>query len=263
MSEPAFAANARKNFHSALQQFLHTEFPGVFGPTVTRLFADRVDELYERFHPPLSRFRVGQVLWLGVATDVPPTCNQRIEDTELVPVVLDLVTAEDIDDACASGRWPAIRQRCVLRLFQQAHEQHAVLSYADVALLLHVHVTTVAHIVRAHERDTTQVVPRRGTVHDLGRSVSHKAIICYKRLVQKKSTSQVAQETYHSPEAVERYVQCLRRVQLCKDNGMSTQEIAQATGHSLSLVQEYLDLIEEFQLPPLVDARKETTVQPD
>jgi AraC-like DNA-binding protein len=263
MSEPAFAANARKNFHSALQQFLHTEFPGLFGPTVTRLFADRVDELYERFHPPLSRFRVGQVLWLGVATDVPPTCNQRIEDTELIPVVLDLVTAEDIDDARTSGRWQAIRQHCVLRLFEQAHEQHAVLSYADVALLLHWSVSTVARIVRAHERDTRHVVPRRGTVHDLGRSVSHKAIICYKRLVQHKSTSQVAQETFHSPEAVERYVQCLRRVQLCKDNGMSTQEIAQATGHSLSLVQEYLDLIEEFQLPPLVDARKETTVQLD
>jgi hypothetical protein len=263
MKESAFAANVRKNFRSALHQFLHTEFPGVFGPTVTAMFADRVDQLYERFHPPRSRFRVGQVLWLGVAADVSPTCNQRIEDTELVPVVLDLVTAEDIDDALAADRWPAIRQRSVLRLLQQAHEQHAVLSYADVALLMHWSTTTVAHIVRAHESNTKQVVPRRGTIHDMGRSISHKGIICYKRLVQHKSTSQVAQETCHSPEAVERYVQCLRRVQLCKDKGMSVQDIAQATGHSLSLVQEYLDLIGEFKLPPLANSRKESTVQPN
>jgi Protein of unknown function (DUF1670) len=258
-----FAANARKNFHSALQQFLCTEFPGVFGPSVTRLFAARVDELYERFHPPLSRFRVGQVLWLGVASDVPPTHNQRIEDTELIPVTLDLVTAEDIDEACKPGRWHAIRQRCVLRLLQQAHEQHAVLSYADVALLLHRSVTTVGRTVLAHERANQSVLPRRGTIHDLGRSVSHKAIICYKRLVQNKSTTQVAQETYHSPESVERYVQCLRRIQLCKDSGMSAQEIAQATAHSLSLVQQYLDLIEELRLPPIADTRKEATVQAD
>jgi hypothetical protein len=94
-------------------------------------------------------------------------------------------------------------------------------------------------------------VPRRGTVHDLGRSVTHKAIICYKRLVEKKSTSEVAQETFHSPEEVEYYVQCLRRVQLCRDNGMSPEDTAQAAGHSLHLVKEYLDLIEQFGLPSL------------
>ena len=44
-----------------------------------------------------SRFKVGQVLWVGVAVDDPPTASKRIEDTELVPVVLDLVTGQDID----------------------------------------------------------------------------------------------------------------------------------------------------------------------
>ena len=48
----------------------------------------------------------------------------------------------------------------------------------------------------AYEQATSQSVPRRGTIHDLGRSVTHKAVICYKRLVEKKSTSEVAQETY-------------------------------------------------------------------
>ena len=85
----------------------------------------------------------------------------------------------------------------------------------------------------------------------MGRSVTHKAIICYKRLVEKKPTSQVAQETFHSADEVEYYVQCFRRIQLCRDSGMSKEDTAQATGHSLSLVQEYLDLMEQFELPPL------------
>ena len=85
----------------------------------------------------------------------------------------------------------------------------------------------------------------------MGRSVTHKAVICYKRLVEGKPTSQVAQETFHSPEDVEYYVQTFRRIQLCRDSGMSVDDTAQATGHSLFLVREYLDLMEGFHLPPL------------
>ena len=96
-----YDASDRKTFHSALCRLLHTEFPGIFGPTITRLFADKIDELYDRFHPPGSRFKVGQVLWTAVAVDDPPSRNKRIEDTRLLPIILDLVTAQDISDAVA------------------------------------------------------------------------------------------------------------------------------------------------------------------
>src|SRR4029077_3349778 len=120
----------------------------------------------------------------------------------------------------------------------QAYEQQAVLSYADVSLLLHVGMNTITKAVHEEQEATGLLVPCRGSIHDMGRSVTHKRIICYKRLVEKKATSQVAQETFHSPDEVEYYVQTLRRVQLCKDSGMCLEEIAQATGHSLLLVRE-------------------------
>ena len=122
-----------------------------------------------------------------------------------------------------------------------------------MSLLLHLQTSTISRVVLAHERSSGETMPRRGTVHDMGRSVTHKRIICYKRLVEKKPTSQVAQETFHHPEEVEYYGQCLRRIQLCRDSGMSADAIAQATGHSPSLVQEYLTLIAAFGLPPLPD----------
>ena len=112
-------------------------------------------------------------------------------------------------------------------------------------------MSTISDDIQKHERETDETVPRRGTVHDLGPSITHKAIICYKRLVEQKPTSQVAEETYHSCAEVEYYVQCFRRIQLCRDSGMSKEDISWATGHSLSLVQEYLDLMEQFGLPPL------------
>ena len=147
------------------------------------------------------------------------------------------------------------RRTKIVRLFRQAYEQGAVLSLADVSLLLHIHINTLSDYILTHERETGEMLPRRGTIHDMGRSVTHKAIICYKRLVEQKPTSQVAQETFHSADEVEYYVQCLRRVQLCRDSGMSPEEAAQATGHSLSLVQEYLGLIEEFGLPRLPNSQ--------
>jgi hypothetical protein len=259
---PTYAANNRKTFHSILCRLLQTEFPGSFGPAVTRLFADKINELYERSHPPLSRVKVGQVLWLAVAANDPPTRNKRIEETRLVPVLLDLVTPQDIHDAAATGKRLETRRGKILRLFRQAYQQGGVLSHADVSLLMHLEASTISHVVLAHEKVTNESVPRRGTIHDLGRSVTHKRVICYKRLVEKKSTSQVAQETFHSPEEVEYYVQCFRRIQLCSDNHMSLDDIALATGHSLSLVQEYLDLLKEFNLPPLANPDRKDGVQP-
>jgi hypothetical protein len=248
-----YDASKRKTFHSALCHLLQTEFPGVFGPAVTRLFADKIDALYERFHPPRSRLQVGQVFWAAVAVDDPPHKDKRIEDTRLVPVILDLVTPQDIDNSSHGGRRVQIRRDRILRLFRQTYEQGGVLSYADVSLLAHIGMSGITQVLRAEQEATGVPVPCRGTIHDMGRSVSHKAIICYKRLVERKPTSQVAQETFHSAEEVEYYVQTLRRVQLCRDSGMGLEDIAQATGHSRSLVREYLDLIAQFKLPPIAN----------
>jgi hypothetical protein len=257
-----YDASKRKTFRSSLCHLLQTEFPGVFGPAVTRLFADKIDALYERFHPPRSRLKAGQVFWAAVAIDDPPNRDKRIENTRLVPVILDLVTVQDIDNTMQCGRHHAqIRHDKILRLFRQAYEQGGVLSYADVSLLVHVGLNTISQVVLAEQEATGLPVPCRGTIHDMGRSVTHKAIICYKRLVEKKSTSQVAQETFHSAEEVEHYVQTCRRVQLCHDSGMGPDEIAQATGHSRLLVREYVDLIEEFKLPPIANPAGGDSVQ--
>lgn len=256
-----YEASRRKNFQSALGRLLQTEFPGVFGPRVTRLFVDQIDQLYERFRPPRSRLKAGQVLWAAVAVDERPGRNKRIEDTRLVPVILDLVTAEDIHEVASSVPRSEIRLKKSIRLCRQAYEQKGVLGLADLSLLMNGNVSTISDDIQKHEQKTGEIIPRRGTVHDLGPSVTHKAIICYKHLVERKPTSQVADETYHSCGEVEYYVRCFRRIQLCHDNGMSKEDIARATGHSPSLVQQYLELIAEFGLPPFPNPERKDGVQ--
>ena len=112
-----YQTSDRKTFKSALCHLLHVEFPGIFGPTISRLFAEKIDELYERFHPPRSRFKPGQVLWIAVAIDDPPCHNKRIEDTRLVPVVLDLITAQDIEMVKGKGLRSQARLERIVRLY--------------------------------------------------------------------------------------------------------------------------------------------------
>jgi hypothetical protein len=248
---PNYASCQRKTFHSALAHFLQTEFPAVFGPAVTQLFAERVDALYEQFHPPRSRLTFGQVVWVAVAASHRPAGENRIENLPLVPLILDLVSTQDSDDTMTPHRRLSVRANKIIRLFRQAFEQGGVLSQADGALLLHVSRGVIGQTLAEHQKRTGEVLPSRGSIHDLGPTVTHKAIICYKRLVEKKEISQVAQETFHSPREVEYYVQCLRRVLLCKHMGLSPEDTALATRHSLPLVKEYLKLIESFGLKAL------------
>src|SRR5262249_50584662 len=237
------------------------EFPGVFGPAITRLFADKISEIVGRFLPPQTCFKMGQIFWTAVAVDDPPARGKRIENTRLVPVALDLLTAQDTDASGPAGLQVRGRHEKVLRLFRQAFDQGAVRGLPDVSLLTNLAINSISRMVTSHERQTGETVPRRGTIHDMGRSVSHKAVICFKRLVEQKPTSQVAQETFHSADEVEYYVQAFRRIQLCRDSGMSEHDTAHATGHSLSLVREYLELLRQFDLPPLPNPAGKDGVQ--
>ena len=241
-----YGPTGRKTFFSALCHLLNTSFPGQFGAEVTQLFAKQVVELFQQFHKDRQRIGVGQVVWSAVAVDDPPARNKTIENTRLVPVVLDLLTSEDIDHAIDIGIKPKLRQRRVVRMLNQAYEQKGVLSGPDLALMLGVSEGTISRDILTYEKEHNVQLPRRGTIHDIGRSVSHKASICRKRIVEKLATSKVASETNHSPEEVEYYVQCFQRIRLCIDKDMTTEEIALVTGHGKTIVQEYKQLHDEF-----------------
>ncbi len=129
-----------------------------------------------------------------------------------------------------------------------------MLSQADLGLLLTQSNSAISQAMRAKFRTSpeSKLLPSRGSLHDLGQTVSHKRSICYKRRVEKKSTGQVANETFHSPEAVEQYVQALRRVQLCHDQGLTIADTSQATGMSVRLITEFgLPNLNESSTPTL------------
>jgi hypothetical protein len=235
-----FGPPCSKTLRNALAHRIVKEFPRIGGPRICQLCADMILEVISKHMPRRDHVVHGQTLWMAVSRDDPPRHRQTIADTELVPVFVDLCTAEDVHSRI--DRLPA-RQRLLrkaLRLCQQAYEQGGLLSNCDVAELLTTNDSMIARVLTEHERQTNTVVPRRATLHDVGTGLTHKRIICWKRYAEGKEPHVVARETYHSLEAVDRYLGQYDRVRHCRLEGLTPEQTAHALGCGVPLVQEYL-----------------------
>lgn len=254
--ESSLGPTKRKTFQAVLSRFLEQECPQVGGELTRKLMARKIEELFNRFFPQVSRLRMGQVVWNAV--DEKEVCGygKKIENVELRPVCLDLVKPEDIEKRLHGERKKEIRKQQVKRVFEQAKAQRGVLTYTDVGEMTGLSAATIGKYVREMEQSDGYRLPHRGLIHDMGPTVTHKKAICYKLLVEGKSVETVCRETNHSPEAVTRYVRDYKRIHACLKNDMSVEATAYCTGRSRRLVKEYANLIGEHD-PSLTNCFEE------
>jgi hypothetical protein len=236
-----------KTLKNAVAHRIGKEFPRIGGPRMRDLCAELVLDVVAAHLRPREDVTHGQMLWMAVSVNDPPRRGQRIADTDLVPVVLDLSIDQDVQARLERVRPQQRWLNKALRLCRQAYEQGGLLSNCDLAELLNLDDSRIAHVLAAHERQTEQLVPRRATVHDVGTGLTHKRIICRKHYVEGKPPDQVARETYHSLEAVDRYLGQYDRVRHCRLEGLSPEETAQMLNCGVSLVREYLRIDRELE----------------
>jgi hypothetical protein len=237
----------QKTLQNALSQAIGEQFPRIGGPRIRALCAEMILEVVNTHVRPTEHMRHGQVLWLGIAVDDPPQRYRRTADTRLVPVVLDLSTPEDIHARLdRTPRRERLRIKSV-RLCEQAYRQGALLSSSDLSELLGHDGWAISSALVQHEEQTGKLVPRRATLHDVGTGLTHKRIICWKRYAEGKPADRVARETYHSLEAVDRYLGQFDRVRHCRREGLSPEKTAFTLNCSLALVQEYLAIDRELE----------------
>jgi hypothetical protein len=244
--EAIYSPVEQKTFRSALMNFLQKEFPNMGGPLIIELFIDKVESLIEQFYPPTKHLKMGQLLWFAVAKDEKPTYGKSMQKTRIVPVILTLVNHDDISRLKNKIPMTTVKRDIMARLYQEADDQGGTLSEIDISLMLMISRHTVSKHTLIYEKERKTTLPRRGTIHDMGTSMSHKRLICKKRKIERKSTSLVAQETSHSPEAVERYNLNLDRVAFCLGKRLSIEEASFVTGLSKKLIIEYRNLDQEI-----------------
>ena len=246
-SDPRAVA-AKKDLPAVLDNFFAINIPQLGGPITRGPVVREIIRLFDEYCPPTERMKAGQVLWYAVDIKETAGYGKPLEQSHLKPVTLDLIHREDIErmEKGMNRRERAIHTSA--RLFNQAYQQGGVLTLADAASVMRLTPSTVGHYVHDYEHLYNEILPRRGTIHDMGPTLTHKRIICFKHIVEGKTIEQTARETHHSVSAVTRYANDYRRVLTCWKEGWEQSKISAATGLSKSLVKEYLDLINTHHL---------------
>jgi DNA-binding CsgD family transcriptional regulator len=243
-----FGPLQKKTFTAALDRFFENQCPQLGGQLTRQVIVNKVQDLVDEFYPPNTHLRMGQVMWPAVDENETTFYGKTIEKTKLKPVFVDMIAPQDIEAVLKGEKAKTIRQQAAVRLFHQAKDQGAVLTGVDVATMMRLSPATISNYVRQWEKQNQKTVPRRGTIHDMGRSITHKKRICYKVIVEGKSIEQTARETQHSPEAITRYVKDYKRILACLSQGLTPKDTAFVAKVSRNLVYEYMSLIEENQL---------------
>ena len=237
------SVQSRKDFRAALTYFFKENVSALDKELICKPVVDEVIKLIDKYMPSTERLRPGQILWYAVDKTETAGYGKRIEDCKITPVMLDLINDDDIEDFMGKVPKRIRQQKVAVRLHNQAYQQGGVFTYADTAAIMRLSPGTIGKYIRDYEKEHNVSVPRRGNIHDMGRTLTHKRIICVKHLMEGKTIETTASETNHSTNAVVRYTNDFKRVHICLKDGWEYSKIAQATGMSQSLVKEYVDLI--------------------
>jgi len=246
-AQATYEPQTYKSFEGALEAFLADQCPQLGGSMTRRVLVQGISAMVSKFYPETSHLRQGQIVWPTVHKDETHAYGKPMRQTELTPVILDLVRPADFVERAGGKRLRQMKKEAVARLCTQAYEQDGCLTAAELAIMLKLSLVTVGKYIREWELEHQTVLPRRGSIHDIGPTLTHKKIILHKLFMEQKSVQQTSRETYHSPEAIQRYISTFRQVLLCMQKRMTCEQIAFATGRTRRLIREYQHIIEEYR----------------
>lgn len=242
-----FGPQTFKTFEGALGAFLATECPQLGGARTRITLVRAIAQLVQAHFPSSTHMAQGQVRWTTVHKDEKSSYGKTIAQSQLAPVVLDLLPHSEVQARADGTRLREVKKEAVARLFTQAYEQHGVMTNAEVALLMKLSPGTISQYRREWEQAHAKLLPTRGSIHDMGPTLTHKDIILRKLIFQGKSVEAVCRETDHSPEAVLRYTTNFKQVLLCQAKGFDVAQTSFATKLSHRLIEEHLALIAEYR----------------
>jgi len=233
-----------KSIGSAIKSLLTSEYKFLGGDKVQEMFVRDVIKLFEEYNRDAWNLEPGQTMWFAVCADEKQGYGKPLEKTRITPVILSVVHDEDRKTRENGYSHKELRKFKVARLLREAYEQKGVLSQADVAEMLGVSTGTISKDIREYQTENQVVLPYRGTIHDLGRAITHKKIIIG-HFLKNVPTPDIARITGHTEEACDRYIKAFKKVRTLHGS-MNYQEIARTLDMSEFLVKEYIAIIEEF-----------------
>jgi len=204
--------------------------------------------IVEEYAPLQKRLRPYQTLVLAVDKNERVGYGKRMEHCRLVPVILTLITPEELQELADGATLRELRPKVVARILKEAYVQNGVLPFSTVGLLTGRHSPSGISeaVARFYEQNSDVVLPHSGTIFDLGRTITHKkTVILLKH--QGLLEQEIARRINHHPRSVARYLNDDERVGRLWEEGKSAEMISFITGLSLTVVQEYIAIHQELQ----------------
>jgi hypothetical protein len=224
-----------------LKTFFARECPKLFGPIIREKLADELISLFEAVAPERSRLKHGQVLWVALDKNTRGDSARR----RFVPVVLTLISQEDVELLTRGVPMSEITKRAIARMIREAYDQGGILSSRDLGLITLRQPATASEFRREYEAEHGCVLPHTGALHDVGSCVSHKTTIIRKVVFEKKDPATVARECHHVQAAVDRYLKDYHRVKTLYDLGYDVEFIHLATQIAKHVIAQYIALIKQ------------------
>lgn len=214
----------------------------MFGPVVRENIADALIDLFNSLCPESYRLKPGQVIWNCLDKLTRADSKRR----KYKPVILSLVTDDDVSMFEDNKPIASIRKNVIARMITEAYRQGAVLSTRDLSLLMFSNASYLSHLRIEYEKENQTILPHTGVLHDMGTTLTHKRIIVYKHVVEKKDPSVVAKETNHSQMAVDKYLKDFNRVKTLVKDKKDINFIHHTTNIAKPVINQYLQLINNY-----------------
>lgn len=229
--------------HILLDRFLN-HYGYDKGAVTASAIIDDLLALIEQFYryKDNSFLKQGQMVWHAVPVDEYPKKGKSIAQTRHKPVILDMITDDDIEDLRSPVHSRELKLKKIERWTQQAYDQGALLTQLDLAVLLTTSSATVGEYVREYQNLYNRPLPTRGHIQLIGGGQTHKRPIIALHL-KGYLVPTICQKTNHSKEAVERYIRDFESVRLLSTKFDDTDVISRIIRLSPSVVKQYLDLI--------------------
>lgn len=214
----------------------------MFGPVVRENIADALIDLFNSLCPESSRLKPGQVIWNCLDKRTRADSKRR----RYKPVTLSLVTNDDVSMFEGNKPITSIRKNVIARMIKEAYQQGAVLSTRDLSLLLVSPAPGLSQLRIQYEKENSTILPHTGILHDMGTTLTHKRIIVYKHVVEKKDPSVVARETNHSQSAVDKYLKDFNRIKTLVNDNKDINFIHHTTNIAKPVIKQYLQIINNY-----------------
>lgn len=244
--QQTYGPQAQKTFTGALEAFFANEFPQLAGDRARRGVVQGIVEMVERYYPKAANVRPGQSTWVTVAKDETSAYGKTIPKTRMVPTVITLINGDETVQRRDGKPLRDIKRDTVARICNEVHEQGGCITAAELAIILKTTPPTIGRYIAEWQEEHDLLLPRRGTIHDMGPTLTHKREICRLLFLEGMTVAETVRITKHSTKAVDRYITHFRQVFTCKTKGLTVDETSRATRLSKRLVEEYLRLFDEY-----------------